>query len=704
MPAIALEGADAHQHLFQCAPDALLLLAADGIILDANQKSAAMFGHASGELTGMDIVGLLPGLPQYLARCGDPPGDPSAEPPTLKLAGRRKDGSQVFVEMRVGVVRRNDRTLVLCSIRATSDRQDSEERLRGFLESAPDAMVIVDALGKIVLVNTQTEKLFGYPRSELLGRTVEVLVPERFHGVHPGHRNRFAADARPRGMGSGLELHGRRKNGTEFPIEISLSPIETVDGRLVSSAIRDISDRRRAEERFRALLESAPDAMVIVDARGTICFVNSQAAKLFGHSRDAMLGSSVEMLIPARFRGSHGALRDGFFASPRVRAMGEGRELYGLRKDGSEFPIEISLSPLETDDGVLVSSAIRDTTERKRAGEVRARLAAIVDSATDAIIGKDLDGMIKSWNPAAERLFGFGAHEIVNRNVSLLIPAERMAEEDEVLQRIRRGERVEPYESQRRHKDGTLVDVWLTTSPVKDSNGEVIGASKIARDIGERKRAEARLRESLREKEFLLKEIHHRVKNNLAVMSSMFYLQGRHASDQATLDILTESQNRVRSMALVHELLYRSQNLAEIDFAEYALSLATQLIRTYCMPPGRVRLLDRTTPAWMNIDLAVPCGLVLNELVTNAIKHAFPEGREGEISIALEHREGRVSLTVADDGVGVPMDDGRQALFESSFGLRLITSLTRQIGGTFTLTPGNPGSVARLTFGEENES
>jgi hypothetical protein len=248
--------------------------------------------------------------------------------------------------------------------------------VHALLDAAPDAMVGVGTDGRILWINTQAEKLFECGRDEVVGQSVDVLVPDMSRRVHAADRARSLDDPRPRPMGAGTELAARRKDGSEFPAEISLSVVETDDGIVISAAVRDVTHRRRANAMFRGLLEAAPDAMLCVGSDGLIAIANAQAELLFGYTRDELIGSPVEMLVPDRARQAHPIHRGGYFEDPRPRPMGAGSQLAARRKDGSEFPAEISLSALETEDGILVSAAVRDVTERLQVQVEHERLRA----------------------------------------------------------------------------------------------------------------------------------------------------------------------------------------------------------------------------------------------------------------------------------------------------------------------------------------
>jgi PAS domain S-box-containing protein len=353
----------------ESAPNAMVLVNHDGKITLVNTQTEKSFGYSREELMGKNVEMLIPQRfnekhPHYRNSFFVTPKARSMGA-GRDLFAMRKDGSEFPVEIGLNPIESPEGHMVLASIIDITERKRAEERFRLVVESAPNAMVLVSQEGKITLVNSQTEKLFGYSRNELINQSVEMLIPQRFKQNHPHFRNMFFSTPKARSMGAGRDLFAMRKDGSEFPVEIGLNPIESAEGHMVLASIIDITERKRAEERFRLVVESAPNAMVLVNKDGKITLVNSQTEKLFGHNRNELINQGIEMLIPKRFKENHPQFLNMFFSTPKARSMGAGRDLFAVRKDGSEFPVEIGLNPIESPEGHMVLASIIDITERK---------------------------------------------------------------------------------------------------------------------------------------------------------------------------------------------------------------------------------------------------------------------------------------------------------------------------------------------------
>ena len=426
--------------------------------------------------------------------------------------------------------------------------------------------------------------------------------------------------------------------------------------------------RHSTDSKFAQLLEFVPDAIVGIDGDGRIVLLNAQAEALFGYGRTELLGRPLENLVPERYRGAHAGHRGQHMKHPRPRPMGTGLEFWGLRRDGSEFPVDISLSSIEIDEEMLVTAAIRDASERKQMEERMRQLApsattaAIVESSDDAIIGKDLDGRIVSWNRGAERIYGYRAEEVVGEPVSVLAPPGHADELSRIMEKIRRGERVDHFDAVRVHKDGSRLDVSLTVSPLKDSQGRITGASTIARDVTQRKRVETELRRSNEDLEQFAYAVSHDLSEPLRVIAGFMDLLARRYEGR-----LDEEADRFigftvsaveRMQALIDDLMAYSRasrgavQPAEVDTAALVSDALRTLEGSIAERGTHVEVGELPTVRAEPILLRQ----VFQNLIGNAVK--FTAGEQPRVRISATREQDHWRFDIEDNGPGI---DSRSA-------------------------------------------
>jgi two-component system sensor kinase len=453
---------------------------------------------------------------------------------------------------------------------------------------------------------------------------------------------------------------------------------------------------RESEERFRTLIEEAPDAFFAHDPHGNIIQVNERACTSLGYSRPELLDMNVTDIEQDSTGVNVEALWNRVAGGHKVMIEGRHR-----RKDGATFPTEVTLSAFKVRGELVIFGFARDITERKatedalRKSEADYRL--LVENQTDLIVKVDLEGRFLFVSPSYCTCFGKSEEELLGKP---FMP--QVHEEDREPTKLAMESLYQPpykaYVEQRAlTRDGWRWLAWADTA-VLDANGEVVEIIGVGRDITEKRLAEEELRRSLEERELLIKEIHHRVKNNLQVTISLLNLQAAKENDSRVSEALRISQNRVVSMALVHEALYRSDTLTRIDLNGYLNGLVENIAKSYALDSRKTKI-EVSVPEhyWLTLDQAAPCGLVVNELISNSIKYAFPGERTGAISISAETRpDGQKQIVYRDDGVGLPENlDWRNS---GTLGLSLVFNLIEnQLQGRVAVNRGN-GTEFVLTF------
>ncbi|HWX34688.1 MAG TPA: PAS domain S-box protein, partial [Steroidobacteraceae bacterium] len=524
-------------------------------------------------------------------------------------------------EITLGNIGSLDSPITDLIARAAGPLIEGDDFFRELVNALPAAVYTTDPSGRITYYNEAAAALWGcrpdLGNSDWCG-SWKLFWPDG--RVMPHDQCPMATAVKKQQAIRGLEAVAERPDGTRVPFLPFPTPIFNASGVFVGAVnmLVDISERKRAEEamqRLACIVDSSDDAIISKDLDGIISSWNNAASRLFGYEAAEVIGKPVTILIPQDRRDEE------LFILQQIR-RGERIDHYETvrrRKDGGLIDVSLTVSPVRNAQGKIIgaSKIARDITKRKREVDAALLLASIVETSDDAIISKNLDGIITSWNKGAERIFGYMAEEIIGKSVKVLIPREYHAEEDTILERIRRGQRIEHYETIRQRKHGSLINVSLTISPVADPQGKIFGASKIARDITERARTEAQI-------SLLAREAEHRTKNILATVQATV-----HLTQSETIDGLKSAiEGRIQALANVHALFVQSRwegaNLR---------NLVTQELSPYCQDvEARARI--EGPDLLLEPYAAQTIAITLHELATNAAKYGALSVPDGRVHVA----------------------------------------------------------------------
>ena len=549
--------------------------------------------------------------------------------------------------------------------------------LEAIVSSSDDAIISKTLDGTITSWNDGAERIFGYKPDEIIGRHITTLIPLELRH----EEDEIVAKVSQGEPIKHYETVRLSKEGRRIDISLTISPIRDAQGKVIgaSKVARDISERKSNEvalARLAAIVSSSDDAIISKTLDGTITSWNAGAERIFGYSADEMIGKHITMLIPLELQGEEQEIIARLSRGERIEHF----ETTRVGKDGRRINLSLTISPMRDFSGKIIgaSKVARDITERRRQEVDLARLAAIVSSSDDAIIAKTLQGFVTSWNAGAERIFGYTADEMLGRHITTLIPPELHEEEERIIAQLASGERIEHYETVRIAKDGRRVDISLTVSPVRDSTGQVVGASKVARDVTDRKRAEETQR-------LLLDELNHRIKNTLATVQAIATQTLRRAKDSASF--VTAFNGRIQSLSRAHALLTGSSfQGADIQ----------QLVRDQLLLGGQPdpRLTWAGPSVLLEGQVALHLALVLHELGTNARKHGALSTPTGQVSARWEVRSNAGARLVFDwresGGPKVKAPTSR------GFGSLLIEQSLQTHGGIVSVSYAETGLVCTI--------
>ena len=614
-----------------------------------------------------------------------------------------RSGNTIFCEWHNSLIYNENGDLhsVHSLVSDVTERKESQDLFRKLSEKSLVGVFLVQD-GKFKYVNPRFAEIFGYEQQEII---------EEFHPqdlVHPDDRALIISNMKDRLNGNPeaeeeYEIKGITKGGRVIDASLYGSKTMYQGKPAIVGTLVDISRNkeifrkyRSSVETFQNLFDSISDAVYIQDSNGHFLEVNSGAVEMYGYDQSYFIGKKPQALAAS---GKVDMDNMKTFIQKALDGSTQSFEWWGKRKNGEVFPQEVVMSngSYFGDDAVITIA--RDISERYKAEEELRKneemFRQLFQNSPISIALLDKRQEIRQVNAAFSETFGYDTEEIKGLNIDqLIVPEHEKKEAHEISNTIFEGKPAF-HSGKRLRKDGGYVDVLIYGVPVT-VNEKTVAIFGIYVDISERKQAEEKIKKSLKEKEVLLAEIHHRVKNNLAVITGLLELQVYNTSSEEAIDVLTNSQMRVNSIALIHEKLYQNKNLSEICFEQYLQDLTDAILASMGSSQTDIDISMNIDPVSLTVNQAIPCGLILNEIITNAFKHAYPEKEKGNITINLNRRGDDIYLYVVDDGIGIP--DEIDLEDPKSLGIKLIHTLSTQLNAEAEFSNQNPGTKFALQF------
>jgi len=709
------ESEEKYREVFRNANDmiSLNLMNEDGLpgnFIDVNQVGLERYGYSYNEFLNMTPTDIV--APEDIIKM-------PINAKNLRLTGYAefemttvsKSGKKIPVEINNHIFELNGKQVAIAVGRDVTERKksekalvESENRYRSLFENMLEgfllAKMVFNSEGEPVnwihlAVNQSYRTITGL--EDVVGKNVTDLIPDLME-TNP---ELFEIFGRVSTTGVNESTETYIKFFDKW-LDIAVFSPEKYHFVVV---FEDISNRKNSElalikreEKFREVFNNANDAMflqkILNKGPGNFIEVNDKASKNLGYSKEELINMELKDIISP----------DTILYLPTVfeKVKTDGKATFEsehVTKDGKIFPVEVNTHLFYIRGEKYLLSIARDITERKKTEQALVRsekkYRTIFENIQDVFFQTDKYGTLKSLSPSIQRYSGYKPEELIGKPADIFYadPNQRKL----LMEEIEKKGHVEDHELEFKTKDNKLMNVSINAQITRNSQNEPDGIEGTLRDITERKQMEIDLKNSLKEKEMLLKEIHHRVKNNLMIISSLLSLQSDYIKDKASKNIFIESQNRARSMALIHEKLYQSTDLKSINFGDYIKNLTNELFYTYRVGSGRVELITDIEDLNLDINTAIPLGLIANELITNSLKYAFVDGRDGAVNIEFKKEDYNYIFIIKDNGVGLP--EGFDIKNSDSLGLQLVNNLSEQIDAEIELNTNN-GTEFKIKFRE----